>query len=131
MAAVPDSHKDLLQSKAVAMLATINPDGTPQVTPVWFDWDGEHLIFNTARGRQKDANLTRNPHVALAIVDPQNLYRYLQVRGVVVEATEEGANESIDKLAFKYLGQEKYPFGQPGEVRVLYRVRPDRVQTMG
>jgi PPOX class probable F420-dependent enzyme len=131
MSTIPESHQDLLHSKALAMLATVNPDGTPQVTPVWFDYDGQHIIFNTARGRQKDKNLGRNPQVALAIVDPANPYRYMQIRGVIDVATEEGADASIDRLAFKYLGKEKYPFGQPGEVRVLYKVRPERVQTMG
>ncbi len=128
---IPASHEDLLHSKALAMLATLNADGTPQVTPVWFDYDGTHIVFNTARGRLKDRNLQRNPVVALAIVDPVNAYRYMQVRGVIDEATEEGANAVIDSLAQKYLGVERYPFGASGEVRITYKVRPEKVQVMG
>lgn len=131
MTAIPEPFKDLLQKKAFASLATVNPDGTPQVTPVWVDSDGAHLRFNTAKGRVKDKNLRRNPVVALAIVDPDNPYRYLQVRGRVTEIAEAGADAHIDALAKKYLGQDTYPFRRPGEVRVIYKIRPERVQTMG
>lgn len=132
MAAIPSSHADLLGSKkAFAQLATLNPDGSPQVTPVWVDYDGTHVRFNTAKGRLKDKNLRRNPSVALAISDPDNPYRYVQVRGRVTEVTESGADAHIDSLAKKYLGQDKYPYRQAGEVRVIYKVTPDRVQTMG
>ena len=128
MAGIPDGFKDILQKKAFANLATVNTDGTPQVTPVWVDYDGTHVRFNTAKGRLKDKNLRRNPSVALAISDPDNPYRYVQVRGRV---TESGADAHIDSLAKKYLGQDKYPYRQAGEVRVIYKVTPDRVQTMG
>ena len=132
MAAIPSSHADLLGSKkAFAQLATLNVDGSPQVTPVWVDYDGTHVRFNTAKGRLKDKNLRRNPSVALAISDPDNPYRYVQVRGRVTEVTESGADAHIDSLAKKYLGQDKYPYRQAGEVRVIYKVTPDRVQTMG
>ena len=127
----PDSHKDLLQKKAFANLATVNPDGSPQVTPVWFDVDGEDIRINTARGRVKDRNLRRNAAVALAVMDPDNPYRYVQVRGRVSEVTESGADAHIDSLAKKYMGVDKYPHRKPGEVRVIYRVVPERVQTMG
>jgi PPOX class probable F420-dependent enzyme len=130
--AIPESFDDILkQKKAFASLATVGPDGSPQVTPVWFDYDGGLIRFNTARGRVKDRNLAAKPTVALAIVDPDNPYRYLQVRGPIVEATETGADAHIDSLAKKYLGQDRYPHRRPGEVRVIYTVRPDRVQTMG
>ncbi len=129
MAGIPEGFKDLLQKKAFATLATVNADGTPQVTPVWADFDGTHVRFNTAKGRLKDRNLRRNPAVALAILDPDNPYRYLQVRGRVAEVTESGADAHIDSLAKKYLGKDKYR--QPGEVRVIYKVTPERVQTMG
>ena len=109
----------------------MNGDGTPQVTPVWVDYDGTHIRFNTAKGRVKDRNLRRNPAVALAIADPDNPYRYLQVRGRVADSNESGADAHIDSLAKKYLGQDKYPYRQPGEVRVIYKIAPDRVQTMG
>lgn len=131
MTEIPEKYKDILHSKALAMLATVNADGTPQVTPVWFDFDGQHIIFNTARGRQKDKNLQRNPRVAVTIVDPGNAYRYVQVRGAIVDVSESGANDVINRLAKKYLGKDVYPWGNPDEVRVTYKVRPDRVQTMG
>ena len=130
--AIPDNYKDLLSGKkAFASLATLMPDGTPQVTPVWFDWDGRNLIFNSARGRQKDKNVRRDPRVTMTIVDPENPYRYLEVRGRVTDITQEGATDHIDKMAKKYLDKDKYPFAQPGEVRVLYTVRPEKVQGMG
>jgi PPOX class probable F420-dependent enzyme len=131
MTEIPEDFRDLLTKRAFAHLATIMPDGTPQVTPVWFDSDDRHLIINSAKGRAKDKNLRRDPRVALSIMDPENPYRYLQVRGRVVEITEEGAAQHIDKMAKKYLGVDKYPGGQPGEVRVLYKIVPERVQTMG
>jgi len=127
----PDSHKDLLQKKAFANLATVNPDGSPQVTPVWFDVDGEDIRINTARGRVKDRNLRRNAAVALAVMDPDNPYRYVQVRGRVSEVTESGADAHIDSLAKKYMGVDKYPYRRPGEVRVIFKIRPERVQAMG
>ena len=127
----PDSHKDLLQKKAFANIATVNPDGSPQVTPVWFDVDGEDIRINTARGRVKDRNLRRNSAVALAVMDPDNPYRYVQVRGRVHEVTESGADAHIDSLAKKYMGVDTYPYRRPGEVRVIFKIRPERVQTMG
>jgi PPOX class probable F420-dependent enzyme len=130
-ASIPDAYKDILQKKAFANLATVSTDGTPQVTPVWVDWDGTYIRFNTAKGRVKDKNLRRNPAVALSILDPDNPYRYLQVRGRVADITESGADAHIDSLAKKYLGQDKYPYRKPGEVRVIYKIAPDRVQTMG
>jgi PPOX class probable F420-dependent enzyme len=130
-ASIPDAYKDILQKKAFANLATVNADGTPQVTPVWVDWDGTYVRFNTARGRVKDRNLRRNPAVALSILDPDNPYRYLQVRGRVADISESGADAHIDALAKKYLGQERYPYRKPGEVRVIYKIALERVQTMG
>ena len=132
MAAIPQGFRDLLDNKkAFAHIATIGADGAPQVTPVWLDSDGSHVRFNTARGRVKDKNLQRNPRVAISIQDPDNPYRYLQIRGRVTEMTEKGADEHIDALAKKYLGKDKYPFRQPGEVRVIVKVTPDKIQTMG
>ena len=106
-------------------------DGSPQVTPVWFDFDGTHVRINTAKGRVKDKNMRQNRQVALAIQDPENPYRYLAVRGRVEDITETGADAHIDSLAKKYLGQDRYPYRKAGEVRVIYRIRPDRVSTMG
>lgn len=128
---IPDSHKDLLQKKAFANVATVNADGTPQVTPVWFDAEGDQLRINTARGRVKDKNLRRNPVVALTVMDPDNPYRYVQVKGRVTEVTETGADAHIDALAKKYTGADKYGNRRPGEVRVIFKIRPERVQTMG
>ncbi len=124
---IPSSHLDLFEKKAFANLATVMPDGTPQVTPIWFDWDGKHLLVNSARGRIKDRNMRRNPAVAVAILDPENPYRYLEVRGRVVEITEKGAEEHIDALAKKYLGVDKYPYRAAGEVRVIYKIKPETV----
>src|SRR6266852_5716608 len=122
MAAIPESFKDLLQKNAFPHVATVNADGTPQVTPVWVDFDGTHIRFNTAKGRVKDKNLRRSPIVALAIMDPDNPYRYLQVKGRIVEVTEAGADAHIDALAKKYIGHDRYPGGKPGEVRVMYKI---------
>lgn len=129
---IPDKYKDLLTGKkAFASLGTLMPDGQPQVTPVWFDYDGKNFIINSARGRQKDLNLRRDPRVTLAIIDPENPYRYVEVRGRVTDITQEGASEHINKMAKKYLGKDTYPWGQPGEVRVLYTVRPEKAHGMG
>jgi PPOX class probable F420-dependent enzyme len=130
-ATIPEKFRDLLTKKTFAHLATIMPDGSPQVTPVWFDFDGGHVRINSAKGRVKDKNMRRNGQVALAIQDPENPYRYLAVRGRVEEITEAGADAHIDFLAKKYLGQDRYPYRQPGEVRVIYRIRPERVSSMG
>lgn len=132
MTTIPPSHRDLFETKkAFAHVATVGPDGRPQSTPVWIDYDGTHVRFNTARGRVKQRNLTRNPEVALSVVDPDNPYRYVQVRGRVVEMTEQGADAHIDALAKKYLGQDRYPYRQPGEVRVTVKIAPRAVNVMG
>jgi PPOX class probable F420-dependent enzyme len=128
--AIPESHLDLFKKKAFAHLATLMPDGQPQVTPVWVDYDGRHVLINTAAGRQKDKNLQRDGRVALSIIDPDNPYRYLEVRGHVAERSGAGADQHIDAMAMKYLGKEKYPFRQPGEVRILYKVEPEHVTSM-
>jgi PPOX class probable F420-dependent enzyme len=128
---IPATHQDLLQKPAFASLATLNSDGSPQVTPVWFEYDGQHIVVNTARGRVKDRNLRREPRVALSIMDPANPYRYLGIQGRVAEMTENGADAGIDRLAKKYLGKDKYPWRGPNEVRVLVKIIPDKVHTMG
>ncbi len=123
-ASIPASHRDLLDSSALAYLATVMKDGAPQVTPVWFDFDGTHVRVNSTKGRLKDCNMRRDARVGLSIVDPKNPYRYVEIRGRVVEITERGADAHIDALAKKYVGVDKFPFGQPGEVRVTYRIEP-------
>jgi PPOX class probable F420-dependent enzyme len=127
---IPSSHADLFQKKAFAHLVTLMPAGDPQVTPVWVDYDGHHVLINTAQGRQKDKNLQRDGRVALSILDPDNPYRYLEVRGKVTGRTLSGADQHIDAMAKKYLGKDKYPFRQPDEVRVIYMIEPQHVTTM-
>lgn len=126
---IPEEFIDVLTEKrAFGFVATTMPDGSPQVTPVWIDYDGEHVIFNTVRGRVKEQNLSRDPHAAVAVPDPDNPYRYVQIRGRA-EIIEEGAEKHADKLAQKYLGKEEYPYRQPGAVRVRVLVTPEEVQT--
>ena len=131
MATNLDNYRDIFDKKSFAHIATVGKDGTPQITPVWLDFDNGVIRFNTARGRVKERNLRANPKVALSIQDPDNPYRYVQIRGRVTEMTEQGADAHIDALTKKYLGQDRYPFRQPGEVRVLVKIRPEHVQTMG
>ena len=131
MAVIPDAFLDLLQKKAFANLATIMPDGSPQVTPVWCDYVDGIIRVNTAKGRVKARNMKEGSAVALAIMDPDNPYRYLQVRGRVRRIVEAGADRHIDALAKKYLGKDKYPFAQPGEVRLMYEIEPHAAHAMG
>ena len=128
----PETHRDLFadEVKAFAFLSTTMASGTPQVTPVWFDVEKDYIRLNSARGRVKDRNMRARPDVALAIVDSDNPYRYIQVRGKVIKITEEGARAHIDRLAKKYLGKEMFP-GDPSEVRVMYFVQPEAFSAMG
>jgi len=128
---IPDKYLDLFQKRAFGNLATLMPDGTPQVTPVWIDWDGTHVLINSARGRQKDKNMQRSAAVSMSILDPDNPYRYLEVRGKVADITEDGADDHIDKMAKKYMGKDKYPYRRPGEVRVVYKIMPTKTTQMG
>src|SRR5262249_4836950 len=129
MAIVPDKYLDLLQrKKAFAIISTVMPDGSPQVTPVWFDYTNGIVRVNTARGRVKARSLKTGARVALAIVDPDNPYRYVQIRGRVRRVTEDGAAQHIDSLAKKYLGKDKYP---TGEVRVMAEIEPTSTSGMG
>ena len=130
-ATIPEQFKDLFTKVAFAHLATLMYDGSPQVTPVWVDYDGAYVRVNSAKGRVKDKNMRRDRCVALSIQDPDNPYRYLAIQGDVVEITENGADAHIDALAKKYLGKERYPFRSPGEVRVIYKIRPNKVSTSG
>ncbi len=127
-----EKYRDLLeQKKAFAHIATLMPDGSPQVTPVWFDWTNGKVRVNTAAGRVKARNMKEGSPVALSILDPDNGYRYMQLRGTVTHVTHEGADAHIDSLAKKYLGQDKYPFRQPGEQRIMYEITPKSVSGMG
>jgi PPOX class probable F420-dependent enzyme len=128
---IPSEYLDLFQKKAFGSLATLMPDGSPQVTPVWVDYDGTYVIVNSARGRQKDKNMGRGAKVALAILDPDNPYRYLEVRGTVSDVTEQGADAHIDKMAKKYLGKDQYPFRRPDETRLIFKIEPTKTTRMG
>src|SRR5579863_10347628 len=132
MAKIPEKFLDLLRDKkAFANLATTMPDGSPQVTPVWFDYTGEKIRVNTARGRVKANNMKEGSRVALSIMDPDNPYRYIQVRGKVVRVTQSGADPHIDSLAKKYMSLDKYPFASPDQVRVIYEIEPVSTNVMG
>jgi PPOX class probable F420-dependent enzyme len=132
MTVVPEKYLDLLQhKKAFAALATTMPDGSPQVTPVWFDYKDSLVRVNTAQGRVKARNMQKGARVALAIVDPDDPYRYLQLRGRVERVTEEGAVAHIDSLSKKYLGRDKYPYSQPGEVRLMCEITPTSASGVG
>jgi PPOX class probable F420-dependent enzyme len=129
MAWIPESYLDLIkdESKAFGCLATLMKDGSPQLTPIWFNTDGKYLLINSAKGRIKDRNMRRNPHVAFTILDPKDPYRYMQIRGEVVEITTQGAREHIDALAKKYTGRDKYTSGPAEQIRVMYKILPESV----
>jgi PPOX class probable F420-dependent enzyme len=130
---IPKSHQDLLndEKRAFVYLGTQMADGAPQVTPVWFNTAGDFILVNSARGRLKDINMRKRPIVSLCIQDPTDPYRYLQVRGHVVEITEDGADAHIDALAGKYTGNFKYQHHQPGVKRVIYKIAPIMVDAHG
>ncbi|MDZ4771278.1 MAG: PPOX class F420-dependent oxidoreductase [Chloroflexota bacterium] len=123
--AIPESHLDLLTGAVTVALVTVMPDGDPQVTPVWCDYVDGYVRVNTARGRQKDENLSRDGRVAILAIDPTNAYRWLEVRGEVAESTEDGAEDHINSLSHLYMGKD-YNF-VPGETRVMYRILPTKV----
>lgn len=131
MHALSDKVKQLLGKKVFVHLATLMPDGSPHVSPVWVDVDGNTIVVNSAEGRLKDKNIKKDKRVALSLTDPDNPYQAVMIRGRVAEVTTQGADQHIDKMAKKYLGKDKYPGRQPGEVRVLYKIEPDKVSTMG
>ncbi len=129
MAAIPATHRDILDKRSFAHVATVNEQGIPQVTPVWIDYDGNYVLMNSAKGRKKDRNMRSQPVIAMSIQDPDNPYRYLGLQGKITEITEEGGYDHINKLSHKYNGKD-YP-KNPGEVRVIYKIEPTRVWTMG
>jgi PPOX class probable F420-dependent enzyme len=131
-AEIPAGFLDLLTSKkAFAHIATLQPDGSPQVTPVWFDYTNGKVRVNTAKGRVKARNMSEGSKVALSILDPDNAYRYIQIRGTVTKETTDGAVAHIDSLAKKYLDKDVYPWHNPKEERVIYEITPSASQTMG
>ena len=128
---ISPGFQKLLREPAFCQLATLMPDGSPQITQVWVDTDGEHILINTAQGRQKEQNVQRDPRVAVNVVDPANAWRLGMVRGRVVEITTAGADELIDQLAKKYLNEESYPFRRPEEVRVTLKILPEKINEIG
>ncbi len=122
--------KKLFEEANFGHLATVMPDGSPQVTAVWVDFDGTHILVNTAEGRQKPRNIRRDPRVAIDVVRQGSEYAFAQVRGRVVEITSEGAEEHIDRLAKKYLGRDTYPFRQASERRIIFKIAPEHVSSM-
>lgn len=124
---IPAEYRDLFQKRAFANLGTVRPNGAARVTPVWCDIEGDSVILNTAKGRHQDKNIRRDGRVALVITDPDNPYRYLEIRGHAVEIFDQDAEKHLDKMAKKYLGADTYPYRQPGEERVMYRVEAEQV----
>jgi PPOX class probable F420-dependent enzyme len=130
MVAVPDTHQDLLEKPIVAHLATARPDGALQSNPVWFEWDGEHIKISQTRAHQKMRNVENDPHVALSLTDPDDPYRYLEVRGVVDRIDDDADREFIDSLSERYMGRRPYPNHQPGDERVIVYIRPEDTSSM-
>ena len=133
MSAIPENFLDLFSrdKKAFAHVATVMDDGSPQLTPVWFDYDGQNVVINTAAGRVKHKNMQLGSKIAIEISDPDNPYRYIQVRGKVIEITEADGDAVIDSLAKKYLNVDSYPGRRAGEQRVTYRISTDKIQVNG
>jgi PPOX class probable F420-dependent enzyme len=127
MAEIPEEALPLLEGRHLAHVATVMADGSPQVTPIWIDHEGNTIVFNTATGRIKPRNLERDPRVSLSVIDAENPYAPLTVRGRVVEMTTEGADEHIDALSSRYIDEDPYPFRQPGEERLIVRIEPEKV----
>jgi PPOX class probable F420-dependent enzyme len=131
---IPDSHKDLLERPIVVSLATVNPSGQPQVTPVWADYDGTYIRVNSARGRQKVKNMEERPRVTVLSIDPDNTQRWIEVRGKVEAITEEGADDHINLLSRQYKGVDyytAYPQNRGVQTRVIFKIRPTRVIIYG
>lgn len=130
-APIPENYRDLLEKPVFVSIATILPNGQPQVTPVWADYDGTYVRVNTSKSRQKYKDMRARPAVAVMAYDPSNPYRYLEVRGRVVKLTEDGAAEHIDKLAKDYMGKDRYPWHDPNDPRVLCLIEPEKVIAQG
>ncbi len=124
---IPHEFLDLFEKPSLSHLATLMPDGSPHLPPVWVDYDGQYILINTAKGRRKEMNMRERPQVALDIIDPENPFRFLSIRGRVVEITEEGANEHRDRLDTCYLGIRKYPPRDPQEIRLICKILPERI----
>ena len=128
---IPQSYVDILDKQAFASVATIGPNGEPHNNPVWFGWNGSHIRFSQTTTRQKYRNTRTDPRIALSILDPDDPYRYLEVRGVVVDVEEDSDLDFINSMALKYLGLDRYPWHQPGDERIVIVMEPTRTTTMG
>lgn len=128
---IPHGYRDILEKKGFAHVATLGPDGAVQSNPVWYDWDGSHVMFSQTTTRQKIHNLRRDPRIALSITDPDNPYRYLEIRGVADEIVDDDDNRFINSLAKKYMDKDEYPWHQPGDHRVIVKVTPAHTTSMG
>lgn len=131
MDVIPASHRDILESNAVAHIATIGPQGEPQNNPVWFDWDGQYIRFSQTETRQKYHNLQRDPRIAISIVDPNNHLRYIEVRGRMVNVEDDADLAFINRMAQKYINKEKYPWHRPEDHRIVVVVQPEHISKMG
>jgi PPOX class probable F420-dependent enzyme len=124
---IDESVTQLLTGKTFAFVATLMKDGSPQITPTWIDFDGKAILINTAEGRVKQKNVSRDPRVAISIIDQNNSYNMVTIRGKMIEQTSNSADEHIDKLSKRYLGVDKYPFRSPNEKRVILKIQPEKV----
>lgn len=127
---IPDTHSDILQKKGFAHMATLGPSGEPQSTPVWYEWDGHYLKISQTNTRQKYRNIQRDSRVALSVVDPDNPYRYLEVRGRVDRTEADEGKAFINALAQKYMDLETYPYTTPEEQRLVLYIAPDHTTSM-
>ena len=127
IAEIPASHKDLMEAKGFAHLATLRSDGSPRTSPVWYDWDGTYVLISHTKARQKFSDVKRDPRVALSILDPSNPYRYIEIRGEVAEVQDDPDKKLIHALAQKYQGAERYEYDGPGDERVIFKIAPKRV----
>lgn len=122
-----ESTVNLFKEKNIAFVASLMNDGSPQITPVWIDYDGQFLLINTAEGRTKQKNFARDQRIAISVMDQSNPYNVVTIRGKVVEQTTNGADEHVDRLAKKYLGVDKYPFRAPDEKRIILKIKPEKI----
>ena len=127
MAAIPEELADILDQKGFAHMATLGPGGQPHNSPVWYDWDGEYVLVSHTKERQKYRNVQADKRVALSILDPDNPYRYLEIRGVVEEVIDDPDKTLIHKLAKKYRDLDSYPYDGPGDNRVIFKIKPEKV----
>ena len=130
-ASIPESYLDLFQKKSIAFLALHTKGDDMMVNPVWVAYDGENIVLNSVQGRVKDKLMRLHPTVTVCITDPDNPFRYVEVRGKVVQVTTEGAEENINHLSERYMGVTPYPYRKPGDVRVIYRIKPSKVVPFG